>query len=1153
MPKPETPSRNTARNTSSKISNTTTRKKQENGGLQHVLLTHKHELAGLLIMLVSLLLLISIFSYSPQDSSTIENLTAFEFFTESARFAADKLQNPLGLIGAKLSEFIIKSILGYPTALLVGVSCFWGWIIFRAKKPEPAISATVYAVLFAVQIAAMFGGTHFEISEVMSGAIGRLIGTFLHTVIGDFGAWSILVISLMVTLALMINLDVQKTVERIRTIFQNKTAGESARVKVRHEAPPASSEKNTDERFSSPSSALQQAASSDLPMPSAAPRRSQDDENQYNPALQQTQDANSAKPAQSTATEADDDVDISEHLSKGIPSYVEELPAEKDAESAPPPEPALNQTSETPPEVQASEVASTENPPPAAQKRPKPEEDTLKITVHSSSGQAQDVSVPNSINKAPDAGDASPSNRLTRRQRLRQARMMGEKYDDVQVPSSTTPQESEEYVSTPTRSEDNAEQDVTQEQQTSGPLSQQAPEAMAPPTEPSTQGLARQSGDDFEQLSDEETIDALISPYTKNPSKETAQEPAEETSTEAEDEETIDALISPYTKNPSKKAAQEPAEETMAEADATPKSNEPIELEETTAPKVAAVSKSEETSAPAEPSKSEEKSARVAPNKAKEKSAPKPSNADKTEENLSVEITVKKRVYEAQADLDDRDLKVETQQHVQYRFPSVDLLNEPENEESTVSLEELEENKAKLLEKLRIYKIEVIKIEATVGPRVTLFELELAPDVKVSRIVALQDDLAMALAARGIRIIAPIPGKNAVGVEIPNSMPQMVHIKTMLQSEKFKNSKFTLPIAFGKTISNEIFIDDLAKMPHLLIAGATGSGKSVGINTLLASLIYFCSPDRVKFLLIDPKRVELFPYHQLKNHFLVKYPELEEQIITDTSKAVYALKSIEKEMDNRYDRLAKGGVRNIKAYNEKFSEETLPYIVVVIDELADMMITAGKEVEEPIARLAQLARAVGIHLVVATQRPSVDVITGMIKANFPARVAYQVTSKVDSRTILDMMGAEQLLGNGDMLYLPSSEPKPIRLQNAFISTSEVERLTDFIYSQTGFNAYYELPVPEIKSTSGRGSRAEDGVDTSRDKMFEEAARLVVRHQQGSVSLLQRRLKLGFSRAARIMDQLEMCGIVGPQDGSKARVVLVETDDSLELLLNNLEE
>jgi DNA segregation ATPase FtsK/SpoIIIE and related proteins len=382
-----------------------------------------------------------------------------------------------------------------------------------------------------------------------------------------------------------------------------------------------------------------------------------------------------------------------------------------------------------------------------------------------------------------------------------------------------------------------------------------------------------------------------------------------------------------------------------------------------------------------------------------------------------------------------------------------------------------------------------------------------------------------------------------------------VRIKSLLNSEKFKRSKFKLPVALGKTISNEIFIDDLTKMPHLLVAGATGSGKSVGINTILTSLLYFCSPEQVKFLLIDPKRVELFPYQRLKHHFLVKFQDLQEQIITDTSKAVYALKSVEKEMDVRYERLAKAGVRNLQAFNEKYPDDALPFIVVVIDELADMMITAGREVEEPIARLAQLARAVGIHLVVATQRPSVDVITGVIKANFPARLAYQVASKVDSRTILDTVGAEQLLGNGDMLYLPSTQPKPIRLQNAFVSTEEVEALTEFIHSQKGAELSYPLPAPDMKTASKATSEFGDDDEASnsaeRDKMFDEAARLVVRHQQGSVSLLQRRLKLGFGRAARIMDQLEEYGIVGPPDGSKPRQVLVQSEEELETLLANL--
>ncbi|HEX9739537.1 MAG TPA: DNA translocase FtsK, partial [Ignavibacteriaceae bacterium] len=445
----------------------------------------------------------------------------------------------------------------------------------------------------------------------------------------------------------------------------------------------------------------------------------------------------------------------------------------------------------------------------------------------------------------------------------------------------------------------------------------------------------------------------------------------------------------------------------------------------------------------------------------------------------------------------------------------------------------------------------------TPGPVVTLYEIVPAPGVKISRIVGLENDIALALAARGIRIIAPIPGKSAIGVEIPNAEASLVNARSVLS--RVPESKYELPMAFGKTISGDVFITDLAKMPHLLIAGSTGSGKSVGINMIISSLLYSKDPLEVKFAMIDPKKIELSFYKKLRRHFLAVCPDLDEEIITAPQNAVLLLKSIEMEMEKRYDKLAKAGVRNIVDYNskvfdparrpkdtEEIKHHPMPYIIVIVDELADLMITAGKEVEEPVTRLAQLARAVGIHLVLATQRPSVNVITGVIKANFSARIAYQVATKVDSRTILDMNGAEQLLGKGDMLFLPTGSPKPIRMQNAFISTDEVEKITNFIYSQQGYSKPYYLPsIYEKKKGPGGGFL------TDMDPMFEDAARVIVRHQQGSVSLLQRRLKLGYSRAARIVDQLEEAGIVGPNDGSKARTVICESEEQLETILRNL--
>lgn len=489
-----------------------------------------------------------------------------------------------------------------------------------------------------------------------------------------------------------------------------------------------------------------------------------------------------------------------------------------------------------------------------------------------------------------------------------------------------------------------------------------------------------------------------------------------------------------------------------------------------------------------------------------------------------------------------------------YKMPEAELLIEPTQEEfDVIPNEELTENGRLLQAKLLKFGIEVEKVFATPGPVVTLYELVPAADVKLSKIESLQDDIALAMKAKGIRMIIPIPGKGTVGVEIPNKKAQLVRIRSLLSSQKFSDNKKSLPVAFGKTIDGEVFIDDLSKMPHLLIAGATGSGKSVGINTIIASLLFKLHPSDLKFVMIDPKKIELSLYSKLKKHFLATSTDINESIVTSPSNAVSILKSVECEMENRYDKLANAGVRNIEAYNQKHSEGKLknndvikhrkmPYIVVIIDELADLMITAKREIEEPIARIAQMARAVGIHLIVATQRPSVDVITGVIKANFPVRIAYQVASRIDSRTILDMGGADQLLRNGDMLYLSSASSKPIRIQNAFITTDECEKIAEYIESQEGFSKPYLLPSIIEKRVSSFGN-SED-----RDELFGEAARLIFKLQQCSTSTLQRRLKLGYARAARIVDQLEEAGIVGPKNGTNAREVLVVDEEELENIL-----
>ena len=491
-----------------------------------------------------------------------------------------------------------------------------------------------------------------------------------------------------------------------------------------------------------------------------------------------------------------------------------------------------------------------------------------------------------------------------------------------------------------------------------------------------------------------------------------------------------------------------------------------------------------------------------------------------------------------------------------YENPVVALLKDYDDQKIEIDRAELEQNKDQIIETLLNYKIEITKIRATVGPTVTLYEIVPAPGVRISKIKNLEDDIALSLSALGIRIIAPIPGRGTIGIEVPNKKKQIVSLKEVLISEKFKRAKMDLPIALGKTINNEVFVADLAKMPHLLVAGATGQGKSVGINTIINSILYKKHPSQVKLVLVDPKKVELFPYAKLENHFLAYLPNQDEPITTETNKVVHTLNSLCIEMDQRYDLLKKAHARNIREYNDKFvnrrlnpekGHRFLPFIVLIIDEFADLIMTAGKEIELPIGRLAQLARAIGIHLIIATQRPSVNIITGVIKANFPARLAFKVTSKIDSRTILDGGGADQLIGRGDMLLSVGGDT--VRLQCAFVDTPEVERVIDFISSQQGYPVPHFLPEfhgdDEDHSAPGQFKLSE------LDDNFEDAARLVVSNQHGSTSMIQRRLKLGYNRAGRIMDQMEQLGIVGPSEGSKPREVLMYDERELERFLEDI--
>lgn len=513
-------------------------------------------------------------------------------------------------------------------------------------------------------------------------------------------------------------------------------------------------------------------------------------------------------------------------------------------------------------------------------------------------------------------------------------------------------------------------------------------------------------------------------------------------------------------------------------------------------------------------------------------------------EDLAKQLVENYGEYDPRLDLSD------------YRFPTIELLNEPRDKGIIINEEELKENNDTIIKTLADYKIEISKIKATVGPTVTLYEIVPVAGTRIAKIKSLEDDIALSLAALGIRIIAPIPGKGTIGIEVPNKKPTTVYMRSMIMAQKFQNAEMELPIAFGKTISNETFVADLTKMPHLLMAGATGQGKSVGINVVLSSLLYKKHPAEVKFVLVDPKKVELSIFETIERHFLAKLPDSEEAIITDNKKVVNTLNSLCIEMDNRYELLKNAQVRNIKEYNAKFKARQLnpneghrflPYIVLVVDEFADLIMTAGKEVELPIARLAQLARAIGIHLIIATQRPSTNVITGIIKANFPTRVAFKVSSKIDSKIILDGSGAEQLIGRGDMLYSQGNEP--VRIQCAFVDTPEIKHITDFIGAQRAYPDAYLLP--EYVGAEGE-SMDLDFDPSERDPMFREAAEVVVNAQQGSASLLQRKLKLGYNRAGRLIDQLEHAGVVGPFEGSKARQVLVQDITSLDRLLGGNE-
>ena len=625
-------------------------------------------------------------------------------------------------------------------------------------------------------------------------------------------------------------------------------------------------------------------------------------------------------------------------------------------------------------------------------------------------------------------------------------------------------------------------------------------------------------------------------------------EEQEEDETVANEEDTTTAMAAAAAAEAEAEADTDTIEETEAEAEpgiAEEEFPEEEPIKETSIPLELSAEISEADNTPAE----EELSSAGSRNE--EENEEEGLELDVEDTTINSDNLSEEQINKAVEDFGEYDPTLDLPKYV---MPGVDLLKDYGTSQTSVTKDELEANKNKIVQTLENYNIQIQHIKATIGPTVTLYEIVPAAGIRISKIKNLEDDIALSLSALGIRIIAPMPGKGTIGIEVPNQKPEMVSMRSVITSEKFRNAKMELPVVMGKTISNETFVFDLAKLPHLLMAGATGQGKSVGLNTILTSLLYRKHPAQLKLVLVDPKKVELTLFNKIERHFLAKLPDSEDAIITDNKKVINTLNSLCIEMDQRYELLKDAYVRNITEYNRKFiarrlnpekGHKYLPYIVLIVDEFADLIMTAGREVEQPIARLAQLARAIGIHLIIATQRPSANIITGSIKANFPARIAFRVTSGIDSRTILDSGGADQLIGRGDMLFSTGSEL--IRLQCAFVDTPEVESLTEFIGSQRAYPSAFELPEYADESSSGPDGGT---LNEERDELFEDAARIIVQHQQGSASLLQRRLKLGYNRAGRIIDQLEASGIIGPFEGSKARQVLIKDEMSLEQFLNN---
>lgn len=983
------------------------------------------EVLGLVLMVVGLLLSLAFLTYQPADDAVARSAPLVEALLNPSDYPP--VENALGLLGAELARALVPGFIGYSILLYSLGLMVWGYAIFREWLLRPLLYSSGLVVLSAFVVAALIGwfAHTFEADLTRwAGAVGMGVAGWMQGVFGPPGSFILLMLVVAVMLLLVIDHDIQKSVDRVIDALKHIETTVQSWVDAWKERRARTKEtrRNRKEAQRKEQEARRKQQATQTEPEESSPTHAQDES-----LPQETTQARSASDeAETTASSA----------STPSPSSSQAKANDKEGEASSPPEKA-------PPTGEES----ADDTPPSANQDPRP------VTIQVSE----------------DAGDGRP---------LRRNDLFREQLQDRE---DTSPDEADE----------------------------------APTEELDIEELA----DEFDEALRESSDDADETRSLDDDSKEAIRSsPAAQREAPNEEGPSGDTASSSPEAPP-----EEPPPPSSPSSDAPP------------------VPDPSDTPAPAE----------EAPSAAPQ--APSPEDEEDPDEEApsetdGVELTVKEQIEEEKADEIERP--AETPEEVEYESPPLDLLEEPTDDDPTLDREELEQNKRIILDKLDTYNIKIDDISAVVGPTVTRYELTPAAGVKVSRITSLEDDLAMALAAPSVRMIAPIPGKSAVGVEIPNSNRELVRLREVLGTAKFRDTDMTLPMPMGKTIEGEVFLADLTKMPHLLIAGATGSGKSVGLNSLITGLIYACHPMNLRFVVIDPKKIELQQYTALETQFVAQPEDIDQTVITDIEEASGVLKSVEKEMEERYDLLSEASVRGIDGYNETFKAGELspedghrhmPYVVVVVDELADLMMAVGDDIEGPISRLAQMARAVGIHLVLATQRPSVDVITGVIKANFPSRIAYEVASMADSRTILDQGGAEGLVGNGDLLYLSGSDLR--RLQGPFVSVEEVEEVVDFVSEQPGVTPY---TLPSL-TDAGHGPDETLGV-TDTDENFEEAARITVRRQQGSVSLLQRKLAVGYTRAARIVDQLEEAGIVGPHNGTKAREVLVDDEEELDRLL-----